>query len=102
MQTGPLAASLGGDYVAGMQNQTVASPSLRVHRVFNRLGLVLGGLCLMPCVLLLALSVVGIFSGNGTGAAGAAFTASLWFAGALFAYGISRSIGWVIAGAMKF
>lgn len=79
-----------------------ASPSLRVHRVFHRIGVVLGGLCLLVTVAAIGFAIAGLIGGNREGAITSVSIATLWFLIALALYILARSIGWIIAGAMKY
>lgn len=84
------------------QAAPVASPSLRVHRVFHRLGAVFGGLCLLVTLGSIGFAIFYLLQGNRDSAISAVSLATIWFLVGAVIYILCRSIGWIIAGAMKY
>lgn len=83
-------------------HQPAAPPSVRVHRVFNRLGIVLAGAALIVAAVLGAAGVYSYATGNQTGAQ-FGLGSMVWLGIiAIAVYAFSRAIGWIIAGAMKY
>lgn len=79
-----------------------AAPSLRVHRVFHRAGVVVGGFFLAICIVFIFVALANIVTGNPQGTLMAASTATSLFLVAVAFYVLFRAIGWIVAGAMRY